>query len=86
MCLIQTINKVKILYNLHLAKLFKFKDIIILNLFSNRSQLEGRLIRINKIKLIEFKDSYRILVSYGNESEEQIAEQLKELDSQLIRE
>ena len=33
-----------------------------------------------------FEDQDRILISYGNESQEQIEEQLKELDSQLIRE
>ena len=33
-----------------------------------------------------FEDQDRILISYGNESQEQIEEQLRELDSQLIRE
>ncbi|KFM15104.1 hypothetical protein AAA799O18_00232 [Marine Group I thaumarchaeote SCGC AAA799-O18] len=33
-----------------------------------------------------FEDQDRILVSYGNETQEQITEQLKELDSQIIRE
>jgi len=41
---------------------------------------------VSSIRDYVFEDQDRILVSYGNESEEQIVEQLKELDSQLIRE
>jgi hypothetical protein len=33
-----------------------------------------------------FEDQDRILISYGNESQEQITDQLSELDSQIIRE
>ncbi len=41
---------------------------------------------VDTIRDYVFDDQDRILISYGNESEEQIVQQLMELDSQLIRE
>ena len=41
---------------------------------------------VSGIRNYVFEDQDRILVSYGNVSQEQIEEQLKELDSQIIRE
>lgn len=39
---------------------------------------------VSNIRNIVFEDQDRLLISYGNESQEQIMEQLMELDSQLI--
>ena len=41
---------------------------------------------VGDISSYVIQDQDRILISYGNENQEQIGDQLKELDSQLIRE